>query len=160
MLLTRTECLDYLIKINMPPHIRRHCMLVAEVALFLGKLLNRNGLKLSLPLIENGALLHDVGKEKSLTTGEDHAELGARMLTGLIAPAAVRIVREHIFLEPWHLNSPVDESLLVNYSDKRVRHEEIVSIEARYLDLIERYAKTPAHRGRLIEKLSLYRRLE
>lgn len=159
-MLTRAECLEFYKKIDMPPHIRRHCMLVAEVSLFLGRLLNCNGSRLDLNMIEIGALLHDVGKERSLVTGEDHAVLGAEMLTGIAPPGATRIVREHIWLEPSHIEGPITESLLVNYSDKRVKHEEVVSVEARYHDLIARYAKTPVHRRRLLEKLNLYLELE
>ena len=159
-MLTYTECLEFLEKIKMPPHIRRHSILVAKVSLLLGGLLNRNGAKLDLSVIETGALLHDVGKEKSLATGEDHAVLGAKMLDGLVSPEAARVVREHIFLEPSHIEAPLTESILVNYSDKRVKHEEIVSVEARYLDLITRYAKTVFHRELLLEKLKLYRELE
>jgi len=159
-MLTRADCLEYYDKIEMPPHIRRHCMLVAEVSLRLARLLNRNGSKLDLNMIEIGALLHDVGKERSLTTGEDHAALGGKMLEGIAPPEATRIVREHIWLEPSHISSPITESLLVNYCDKRVKHEEVVSVEARYHDLIARYAKTPVHRRRLLEKLDLYLELE
>lgn len=159
-LLTRADCLDYYDKINMPPHIRRHCMLVAEVSLLLGRMLNCNGSELNLNMIELGALLHDVGKERGLATGEDHAVLGAKMLSGLAPPEAACIVREHIWLEPSHTEGPITESLLVNYSDKRVKHEEVVSVEVRYHDLIARYAKTPIHRHRLLEKLELYLELE
>ncbi|MFZ2447050.1 MAG: HD domain-containing protein [Syntrophobacteraceae bacterium] len=159
-MLSRTECLEYLEKINMPCHIRRHSLLVAEVALLLGGLLNRNGSSLDMRLIETGALLHDVGKERTLGTGEDHAAVGAEMLAGIVHPAAARIVREHILLEPSHLEGPLTESILVNYSDKRVMHEQVVSVQTRYYDLIARYAKTPRHRARLLEKLDLYLALE
>lgn len=157
---SRKECFQYLDKINMPWHIRRHSMMVAKVALFLGELLNQNGSNLDLGLVQTGALLHDVGKERTLATGEDHAEVGAEMLAGKVAPAVARIVREHILLEPVHVEGPLTESLIVNYSDKRVMHEQVVSVQARYHDLIARYAKTPRHRERLLEKLNLYLALE
>ncbi len=157
---SRKQCLEYLDKIDMPRHIRRHSMLVAKVALFLCELLNRNGSNFDLDLVETGALLHDVGKEPTLATGHDHAQVGAEMLVGIVAPAVVRIVREHILLEPVQVEGPLTESILVNYSDKRVMHEQVVSVQARYNDLIARYAKTPFHRQRLLEKLKLYLALE
>ncbi len=159
-MLSRKECIEYLEKINMPCHIRRHSMMVAKVALFLGERLNRNGSRLDLRLVETGALLHDVGKERTLKTGEDHALVGAEMLAGIVTPATARIVREHIFLEPHHVEGQLSEAILVNYSDKRVMHEQVVSVQTRYHDLIERYAKTPVHHRRLLEKLELYLALE
>ncbi len=157
---SRKQCLEYLNKIDMPRHIRRHSMLVAKVALFLGELLNRNGSNLDLGLIQTGALLHDVGKEPTLATGQDHAEVGAEMLAGMVSPSVARIVREHILLDSTQIVGPITESILVNYSDKRVMHEQVVSVQARYHDLIARYAKTPLHRERLLEKLKLYLALE
>lgn len=157
---SREDCLRFLERIDMPPHIRRHSLLVAEVALFLGRLLNRDGSSLNLQVVQAGALLHDVGKMKSLATGEDHAVLGARMLDGAVHPAVAKVVGEHILLHASQIDGPLTESLLVNYSDKRVRHDEIVSVEKRYHDLIARYAKSENHRRLLLEKLELYRKLE
>ena len=41
------------------------------------------------------ALFHDVGKAEA---GEDHAEVGADLLEGLLAPRAVWLVRHHLDL--------------------------------------------------------------
>src|SRR5208283_426443 len=95
---SRTECLELLRQFDMPHHIRRHSLLVAEVALFVAAGLNRNSSRLDLRLLEAAALLHDIGKMSSLKTGEDHAALGARMLDGIVDPAVSRIVYEHISL--------------------------------------------------------------
>jgi uncharacterized protein len=160
LMLSRPECMKLLEKIDMPCHIRRHSLMVAEVALFLGKLLNRNSSKLDLRLIEAAALLHDVGKQQSLEKGGDHALLGARMLEGIVHPAIARIVSEHVWLEPSHIVAPLTESVIVNYSDKRVKHDQIVSVEERYDDLIARYSKSPTHRQHLLDKLNLYIELE
>ncbi|MHC1726609.1 MAG: HD domain-containing protein [Syntrophobacteraceae bacterium] len=145
---------------EMPLHIRKHSFLVAEVALFLGGQLKQNSTKLDLELIEAAALLHDVGKQPSFRTREDHALLGARMLEGIVDPAIAEIVKEHIFLDSSLVDGPITESLIVNYSDKRVKHDQIVSVEERYHDLIARYAKSAAHRQLLLEKLDLYLKLE
>ena len=134
--------------------------MVAEVSLLLGERLNQNSSRLDLRIVEAAALLHDVGKMRSLETGEDHAHLGARMLDGMVHPAITRIVREHIFLDSSQVDGLINESLLVNYSDKRVKHDQVVSVEERYHDLIVRYAKSPSHREFLLGKLGLYRELE
>jgi putative nucleotidyltransferase with HDIG domain len=144
----------------MPDHIRRHSLLVTEVALFLAHGLNGNGSKLDLGLIEAAALLHDIGKISSFDTGEDHAVLGAQMLEGIVDPAIAGIVGEHISLDASQVAGPITESLLVNYSDKRVRHDQVVSIEERYRDLIARYAKSPSNEQFLRKKLGLYVELE
>ena len=157
---SRTECMGLLRQFDMPQHIRRHSLLVAEVALLLAARLNQNSSRLDLRLIEAGALLHDIGKMSCLKTGEDHAALGAQMIEGIVAPAVARIVEEHISLDSSQVAGPVTESLIVNYSDKRVRHDQVVLIEDRYHDLIERYAKSPSHVKFLRYKLDLCFALE
>lgn len=157
---SQTECLELLRQFEMPNHIRRHSLLVAEVALFLAARLNQNSSRLDLRLIEAVALLHDVGKMSSLKTGVDHATLGAHMLKGIVDPAVARIVKEHISLESSQVAGPVTESLIVNYSDKRVRHDQVVLVEERYRNLIARYAKAPSHEQFLRRKLDLYFALE
>jgi uncharacterized protein len=160
LILSRTQCIEILDKFDMPQHIRMHSFLVAEVALFLGRQLNLNDSGLNLRLIEAAALLHDIGKQRSLQTREDHAVLGAQMLDGMVHPAVSEIVRDHIYLDNSHIEGPLTESILVNYSDKRVKHDQVVSVRDRYHDLIERYAKSPAHRQLLLDKLDLYFELE
>ncbi len=160
LIASRTECMELLRQFDMPQHIRRHSLLVAEVALFLAARLNQNSSTLDLRLIEAGALLHDVGKMSSLETGENHAALGAQMLEGIVAPAVARIVGEHISLDSSQAAGPPTESLIVNYSDKRVRHDRVVSIDERYDDLIERYAKTLPQVKFFRHKLDLYYALE
>lgn len=158
--MSRAECLELLQRFDMPEHIRRHSLLVAEVALFLSAGLNGNSCRLDLRLVEAAALLHDIGKLHSLQTGENHAVLGATMLDGAVDPAVAGIVREHISLDPSQVAGPITESLIVNYSDKRVRHDKVVSIEERYEDLVARYAKSHSHEQSLRKKLELYVELE
>ncbi len=157
---SRKECIRFLCDFEMPEHIRRHSFLVAEVALFIGRHLNQNGTKLNLRLVEAAALLHDVGKQRALEIGSDHARLGAQMLSGLVHPEVAGIVEEHVFLDVSQLSGPLTESLLVNYSDQRVKHDLIVSVEERYHDLIARYSRSPANREFLLQKLGLYLELE
>ncbi len=157
---SRTECLELLQRFDMPHNIRRHSLVVAEVALFLAARLNRNSSRLDLRLTEAAALLHDIGKASSLLTGENHAALGSHMLDGIVDPAVSRIVEEHISLASSQVAGPITESLIVNYSDKRVKHDRVVSIEERYEDLITRYAKGPSQEQFLRRKLELYSALE
>jgi uncharacterized protein len=144
----------------MPPHIQRHSCMVAEIALFLGRLLNRNSIRLDLKLLEAGSLLHDIGKPRSLFTGERHEELGAVMLEKQGYGVLASIVREHVSLDTARANGPITESIMVNYADKRVRHDEVVTLEDRFHDLMARYAKTAEHRALMREKLKLFLGLE
>jgi hypothetical protein len=49
------------------------------------------------------------------------------------------------------LNSfDVDEAMVVNYADKRVMHERVVSLTRRFLDLMERYGTDDTRRERIL----------
>jgi putative nucleotidyltransferase with HDIG domain len=125
-------------------NIRAHSFRVRDVALLLGRHLLAAGVSLDLPLLEAGALLHDLAKTASLDNGGEHARLGAQWLTDLGYPAVAGIVREHVWLsrhpaEPW----PLREVEIVNYADKRVLHDLVVSLPQRFADLRTRYGRTP-----------------
>lgn len=157
---TRSQCLELMAQIQMPEHIRKHSLMVAQVAVLLGRFLNQNSIRLDLKLLEAGALLHDVAKAESLATSQRHEDLGARMLDRWGYPLLSPIVREHVILEAQALTGPITESLVVNYADKRVKHDQIVPLEDRFSDLISRYAKTGEHRKWLQAKFELYLQLE
>ena len=157
---SRGQCLDLIEQVRMPEHIKKHSFVVARIALYLGSLLNQNSHRLNLGLLEAGALLHDIAKAPTLITGERHEDVGARMLEDWGYPLISNIVKEHVVLDVSVLNGPITESLLVNYSDKRVKHDQVVSLEDRFSDLTSRYAKTKEHRGWLSLKANLYIRLE
>lgn len=157
---TRDQCLDLMARERMPHHIQRHSKVVTRVALYLSRQLNRNGVRLNLDLVESAGLLHDIAKARCIETGENHASVGAQMLQKWGYPLLAPIVEEHISFDPASLKEPLTESLIVNYADKRVKHDEIVTVEDRFHDLIERYAKTQEVREILLEKLNQYLLLE
>jgi uncharacterized protein len=157
---TRSQCLTLMTQIQMPEHIQRHSLAVARVAVALARLLNQNGVSLDLKLLEAGALLHDIAKAQTLSTKGRHEDVGARMLEARGLSVLSSIVREHVVLEASALTGPITESLVVNYADKRVRHDQVVSLADRFADLVGRYAKTGAHRSWLQEKFELYVLLE
>jgi putative nucleotidyltransferase with HDIG domain len=126
----------------MLPHIARHSKIVTQIALLLGRKLNNCGCDLDLNLVEAGALLHDITKTASIETKENHAHTGAELLASLGYPAVADVVRQHITLDPPILSQEsIREAELVNYADKRVKHEEVVSIEERFRDIKERYIR-------------------
>jgi hypothetical protein len=115
---------------------------------------------LNIQLLEAGALLHDIAKPQSICTGEKHEKLGACMLRQWGYHSVAPIVEDHVSMDHARASGPVTESLLVNYSDKRVKHDEIVTLDERFEDLINRYARTEAHKASLAQKLNLYSMLE
>jgi len=127
----------------MLPHIREHSFLVMEVAAFLGQALRESGFDLHLPLIEAGALLHDLGKTPCLGTAHNHARWGAKILRGLGYPEVAQVVAEHVNLEDQNGDPrPFREAEVVNYADKRVLHTRVVTLKGRFADLKARYGRT------------------
>jgi len=141
--LTTHECRRLMAAREMLPNIWAHSLRVRDVALALGARLVAAGVPLHLPLVEAGALLHDIAKTACLANGGQHAQVGAQWLLELGYPAVAEIIREHVWLSrhpaaPW----PLREVELVNYADKRVCHDQIVSLPARFADLRRRYGRS------------------
>jgi uncharacterized protein len=158
---SRTDCLALMEQYNMLLHIREHSLLVTEVALRLGASLEEAGFPLDLPLIEAGALLHDIGKTPCLGTSRNHAEWGAQIVTDVGYPEVADLVREHIIVASDGGNPTlIREAELVNYADKRVLHTQVVTLAVRFADLRERYAKSREARHRLAALEEKARRLE
>lgn len=125
---------------GVPDHIRRHSEEVARVARRLAESLCRHECEsLDVSLLEAGALLHDIAKAECLTNQRDHALEGGRVLRELGHGDIAEIVERHVELGPWQADGPVTEAELLNYADKRVRHEEVVSLADRFDDLLVRY---------------------
>ena len=138
---SKGECLDLMKRYNGREHIIRHCIKVAEVAISISEALNRKGENLNLNEVEAAALLHDITKAESLDSGEDHSLTAYRLLKQLGYARIAEIVRQHVFLvkdsdSPW-----VSEEEIVNYSDKRVRHDQVVTLKERFEDLRVRYCR-------------------
>jgi hypothetical protein len=128
---------------GMLANIREHSFLVMEVAAFLGRSLVAAGFSLHLPLIEVGALLHDLGKTPCLGTPHNHAEWAAAALADLGYLELAQVVREHVYLNPVSTDPRLMREVeVVNYADKRVLHTRVVTLEDRIADLQVRYGRT------------------
>lgn len=135
-------CREILAEHQVPPHIRRHSEQVARIARRLANELRQcGGATLDAALVEAGALLHDVAKAPCLASHRDHALEGGRILRGLGYEEIAAIVERHVELGAWEPEGEVTEAEVLNYSDKRVRHEEVVSLSDRFEDLLLRYGK-------------------
>jgi uncharacterized protein len=139
---TREQCFELIRRYRMLPHIVRHSELVTNVALLIARKLNSRGQHLDIALVEAGALLHDITKTICIQTNENHAQTGGELLASLGYPAVANIVRQHICLDPESSDpNAVTEAELINYADKRVKHEEVVDIDERFRDVLDRYVK-------------------
>jgi len=136
---TFEECLNLMKNHNMLENIVHHSLLVNEVGLWLSGELNKTGENINLAKVQAGALLHDITKTKSITTGEDHARTGSELLEKLGFKSISEIVRQHVMTDnaahsPW-----ISEIEIVNYADKRVLHNKVVTLRKRFDDLRTRY---------------------
>jgi hypothetical protein len=70
------------------------------------------------------------------------------------------VVRGHVRLTAGTELSPIREVHIINYADKRVRHDTVVPLEDRFVDLVERYGHTPERRARLEKMKQTAQQLE
>lgn len=130
-------------------NIREHSHLVARVAEAIVAGLEQrskspeNSTDRSLVLA--GALLHDIAKTICLDGSCRHDEEGMKICCRHGYPEVGRIVREHVLLSSFTPGNyrlgifPARE--IVYYADKRVRHNEIVSLQQRYEYIIDIYSR-------------------
>jgi putative nucleotidyltransferase with HDIG domain len=140
---SRKECLELLKKYRVPKNIVGHSMLVAKIALYLGRRLSAAGDRINLPLLEAAALLHDIDKKICIDDDtKKHAEEAAVILEreGLLEIAG--IVKEHRLRHILEAPFSSLESKLVYYADKRVNPWGIASLDERYEYLLRNYGKT------------------
>ena len=115
-------------------NIRAHSLQVTRVAVVLAR-----GLGLDENFVTAGALLHDVAKTKCLNGACNHAEEGGLICMKHGFSEIAPIVHEHVILVNYH--RPLSPLELVYYADKRVRHDEIVSLSERQVYIEERYGQ-------------------
>ena len=133
----------------MMDHIVVHSMQVCRVATVLAENLIPAGIQLNSDLIRAAALLHDITKTRSFQTQENHAETGGEYLTERGYPEVGSLVRQHVRLDEYPLTVSLAEAVIINYADKRVLHENVVSLDKRLEYILEKYAKLPEHRQRI-----------
>ena len=139
MIPTKEECFRLMKKHNMFEHIMHHSLLVTKVALYISDELNKAGESLDLSKVQAGALLHDITKTISIKTGDDHSRTGSRLMEDLGFKCISEIVRQHVRIDGVTDPFKVSEIEVVNYSDKRVKHDQVVSLKERFDDLKKRY---------------------
>ncbi len=145
MIPNRDECIEILREHDVPEHIIGHSLTVERVALFIAKEINgalgTNEPRLNRELISAGALLHDIAKIKAMETGELHGILGGKMVREMGFPEVADLVEQHVRLRSYDKNGRISETEVINYADKRVTHDEVVTLSDRFSDIRHRYGK-------------------
>lgn len=152
------QCLEYIDRYEMLDNIRAHSSVVARVAEALVEGLQRSGhAPGAVPDKDEviaGALLHDIAKTLCLKTGCLHAETGRQICIELGYPEIGEIVTEHVvlkkFTEELYAKGIFQTKEIVFYSDKRVRHDQVVSLDSRLEYILERYGMGDPARERHI----------
>ena len=134
---------------DMMDHIVVHSMQVCRVATVLAENLAPVGIQLDYDLIRASALLHDITKTRSFETKENHAETGGQYLTELGYAEVGSLVRQHVRLDDYPRKVSLHEAVILNYADKRVLHENVVSLDKRAEYILEKYTKGPEDRQRV-----------
>ena len=148
----REECLLILSDEGVPEHIVKHSLVVEKIALFIEGGITSTGIELNTKLISAGAILHDVSKMPAMEEGKYHGEMGSDLMIKLGFSEVAPIVRQHVFLDDYE-GGLVSEAGLVNYADKRVNHDEIVTLDERFSYLFERYGVKSEESKERIERL-------
>jgi uncharacterized protein len=149
------RCLSLMDEFAMLDNIREHSIMVARVADAL--LAGMAGGSDALPprnLVVSGALLHDIAKTRCIKEHCDHSKLGNAICMDLGYPQIAEIILEHVILAEF----PTDRyqkgiflaKEIVHYADKRVLHDQVVSLEARLDYILERYGNSNPIRHTLI----------
>lgn len=155
-------------ELHTPRHIRAHCAQVTRIADFIGKKISEKGIEVDLGKLRAAALLHDAVRvvdfrqwppESFAATvedmtvwnelrdtyhGQDHAKAMGDILRKRGYADLAQIIEEHNFtqiLKEEGFSSI--ESEILYYADKRVRHDEIVSLKKRLEEGARRYGKEP-----------------
>ena len=146
---TRDQCFRMMRAMKMMDHIVVHSLQVCRVATYLSEHLNRQNGRLHLDLIQAAALLHDITKTRSFKTRENHALTGGQMLAEQGYPEVGELVRQHVRLDEYPKPVVLGELQIINYADKRVLHDQVVSLDKRLDYILERYGETPEHAERI-----------
>ncbi len=146
------DCLGLMEQYHMLPNIKDHSIVVARVAEIITNSLIDAGHDLSFEKVIAGALLHDIGKTACLDNDDDHAAKGLEICLAHNLEPIADIVAEHVILKNYTPENGLAEKEIVYYADKRVNHDQVVSLEERLAYILERYGMNNEIRYRAIKK--------
>ena len=150
---TREETLKILKELKLKKNIIRHVISVCEKAMDIARKIHDNGHAINLPLVEIGALIHDIGRSR--TNKIEHAIEGAKIIEELgFSKKLCRIAETHLLgglseEDAMILGLPAKsylpetlEEKIVCYADKLINGSKEVSIEQRFLKWKKRFGDT------------------
>lgn len=142
-------------------NIRDHSFMVARVAktLALGLADHPSSRSPDIKEVVAGALLHDIAKTRCLKNNSHHAQDGKSICVELGFPEIGEIVLEHVVLKDFngdlYQKGIFGAKELVYYADKRVRHDQVVTLDERLSYIIERYGNNePVKEERIRQNFS------
>ncbi len=136
-------CMALVRKYETPDHIVRHSLQVWLVARVIGSAMIRRHHPMDMDLLKAACLLHDIGKYPCILEGNRYHDIkGQEMLEYEGYPEVGSIIARHVNLREKD-GEPIGEAHVLFYADKRVNHDEIVSLEERFDYLFRTYAKSP-----------------
>ncbi|WP_417908508.1 HD domain-containing protein [Candidatus Electronema sp. PJ] len=141
---------------GMLANIRAHSVMVARIAGLLAEGLSKTSQQPpDLQLCLSGALLHDIAKTSCLRSGDDHAKAGAAICLKEGFPEIATIVAGHVILPdfaPARYRAGIfSANEIIYYADKRVLHDNIVSLAERLEYILDKYGRGEAGRHELIQ---------
>lgn len=155
------ECYQLMEKYRMLDNIRAHSVVVAKVARLIAQDLREANIDISVETATAGALLHDIGKTASLKSGQDHSEIGRQICLKNHLDEIAVIVAEHVRLRDHALNGSYSEKEVVFYADKRVKHDQVVTLNERLAYILDRYGRGEEQLSRAIkENFSLCKQVQ
>ncbi len=117
--------------------------MVWEVGKVVAEGLSRNKHPLDINLVRASCLLHDIGKYLCILEGRGYHDIrGQEILDSEGLTDIGRIVVQHVVLRG-EKDRPLAEEHVLFYADKRVVHDEIVTLDDRFVYLEKTYGKTP-----------------
>lgn len=92
---SKRQAIQILKENGCPPNVIKHCVSVARLAKEMAMAAQKKGLNVNVDLVEDGALLHDIGRIR--THSVHHALEGARIARSLGLPEQiVLIIQRHV----------------------------------------------------------------
>lgn len=143
------HCLNLMRAMDMPGHIVAHSIRVTQVAELIASHLVPPMGRHELARVRAGALLHDITKARSFTTGEMHSQTGRDLVASLGYPSIAPIVGQHVTLDCFDKNAPITPEEVVNYADKRILHDKPVDLKRRLAYIQDRYGGNPEAESRI-----------
>jgi uncharacterized protein len=146
---SKNDCFQLMCRMQMLENIVAHSIQVCRVGECLVDHLKVQGSQMNGQLVQAAALLHDITKTRSFETEENHALTGGQDLTDLGYQEVGNLVRQHVRLDDYSQNQSLSEAVIINYADKRVLHDRIVSLDERMSYIQERYGTRPENKRRI-----------